>query len=69
VALSRRVEIIAEDCGEDYRVTAKTLANYYKWMTNVRYRRPNYHISNIYSDLEMLKLQQEFCILCYDILA
>ena len=40
----------------DIRVTPKTLSNFYKKVMNVRYRRPNYHISNIYSDVEMVKL-------------
>ena len=57
VPLSRRVEIIAEELGPEYRVTPKTLSNFYKGVMNIRYRRPNYHISNIYNDVEMLKLQ------------
>ena len=58
--LSRRVEIIKEEL--DIQVTPKTLSNYYKKVMKVRYRRPNYHISNIYSDMEMVKLQQEFVV-------
>ena len=65
VPLTRRVEIICEEMGPEYRVTPKTLSNFYKAVMNVRYRRPNYHISNIYSEVEMLKLQQEFVVQCY----
>lgn len=61
--LSRRVEIIKEEL--DIQVTPKTLSNFYKNVLRVRYRRPSYHISNIYSDAEMIKLQQEFVVQCY----
>lgn len=62
--LSRRVEIIKEEM--DIRVTPKTLSNFYKGVMKVRYRRPNYHISNIYNDTEMVKLQQEFVVQCFN---
>lgn len=64
--MSMRVKMIVKDYGEDYRVSAKTLSSFYKREMNVRYRKPNYHISNIYTDAEMVKLQKDFVVECFE---
>ena len=58
-SLERRVRRIREGLGVS--ISRFALSEFYNRL-GIRYRRPNYHISNIYSEGEMKVLQQDFSI-------
>lgn len=64
-SLERRCQHIKQEL--DIEIHRVNLAKFYRRL-NIKYRRPNYHISNQYSEAEMKNLQQDFSIKLNDLI-